>query len=79
MVEELFGIVRERSAAFMEGGMKIYSRDTNRWIDWDSVRELWLGGLDTRDIARQLWIHESVIYNNLDRIKVPAPGLARAS
>lgn len=59
--------------------MKVYSRDTNRWIDWGAVRELWLGGFDTRDIARQLWIHESVIYNNLDRIKVPAPMIARAS
>lgn len=59
--------------------MKIYSRDTNRWIDWPSATALWRAGYDTKAIASLLWIHESVIYNNLGKLKAAPNGMARAS
>lgn len=49
-------------------------------IDWDEARLMFfVDGFDTKDIAETFGVHESLIYNSLNKIKAAPNGFARAS
>lgn len=59
--------------------MSDYLSDNGRRVDWVFAAQLWSSGLDTKSIASLFWVHESVIYNKLDRIKSGPSKLAGAA
>lgn len=45
---------------------RIFAGYRTRQFSWDRARAMWESGADTYEIASQLGVHESVIYNQLD-------------
>lgn len=49
-------------------------------VDWDEARLMFfVDEFDTKDIAETFGVHESTVYNNLNKIKAAPNSMARAS
>lgn len=77
--DQFISHIQYKGESVMTGPMKRSSPANNQTIDWPTAAEMWRRGYDTKSIASFFWVHESIIYNNLHRIKAEPTAYAGAA